>query len=138
MRRRSWLVATALTALLGTASGCGSGADSPAEFVENKYERAASMDLDGGSRAYTSKDSVSTVEKAITEDWNPIERHSDGSGTYLRYGDDVVSIQDNGPGSVVRVEDIDTACPRYRSQIGINWTCNRVANTRGGGPGEGK
>jgi hypothetical protein len=139
MRYRQWFVVAALAGALGLAlGGCGSDADSPGDFVRGEYKRAASMDLDGGSRAYTSKDSVSAVERAITKDWRPIERHAATGSVYLRFGNDVVSVQPNGSGSVIRVEDIATACPRYKTQLGINWTCNRSGDDRGGGPGEGK
>jgi hypothetical protein len=138
MRYGRRLVVAALAVTLGAVTGCGSDSDSPGDFVRDEYSRAASLDLDGGAQAYTSKDSVSTVEDAITDDWRPIERHSDDSGVYLRFGDDVVTIQSNGSGSVVRVEDIATACPRYRTEKGLNWTCNRSSDSRDGGPGEGK
>lgn len=138
MRHGRWLVAAALAVTLGTVTGCGSDSDSPGDFVRDKYSRAASLDLDGGARAYTSKDSVSKVEDAITEDWRSIERHSDDSGVYLRFGNDVVTVQRNGSGSVIRVEDVATACPRYRAEKGINWTCDRSSDSRDGGPGEGK
>jgi hypothetical protein len=139
MRYRRRFVVAALCGALGLAlGGCGSDADSPGDFVRGEYSRAASMDLDGGSRAYTTKDSPSSVERAITKDWRPLERYAGAGSVFLRFGNDVVSVEPNGSGSVVRVEDIATGCPRYKTQLGVNWTCNRSSDTRGGGPGEGK
>ncbi len=140
MRHRRWFVTAGMAVLLGLAPGaCGFGDDSPREFVESEYKRAANLDVDGVARAYTSPRTPAAVEDAIVDAWRPLDRAADQTGIYLRFADDVVTVQPNGSGSVIRVEGAGTACPRYRSTVGANWNCDaRAEDQRGGGPGDGK
>lgn len=67
-------------------------------------QRPESLDTDGPTLAYTSPKSPAVVERAITKGWKPIGRFADASGGYLRFPDDVSTVQPNGTGSVIRIE----------------------------------
>ena len=82
--------------------------------------------------------SPSQVAKEITDAWKPADQYVDGSGVYLRYDDDSVVILPIAAGSVILLERMTTAYPRYHSTVGRHWGWGRGSTVRGGGPGSGK
>jgi hypothetical protein len=63
----------------------------------------------------------------------------DGSGVYLQYADDAIVILPLAAGSLILVEKLATAYPRYHSVVGGYWGWRGGgAGVRGGGPGSGK
>lgn len=125
-------------AVLGVATF--SGNFSPRNYVDGTYHRAADRDLDGGvAKAYTSDRQPTTVADDIAGAWRPADRYADGSGVYLRYADDVITVFPLAAGSLILVEPTGTAYPRYFPVVGGYWGWRTPAEgTRGGGPGAGK
>lgn len=74
----------------------------------------------------------------MTDAWKPADQYVDGSGVYLRYDDDSVVILPVAAGSVILLERLSTAYPRYHSTVGNSWGWGRGSTVRGGGPGSGK
>ncbi|MFF5176907.1 DUF4247 domain-containing protein [Micromonospora sp. NPDC000316] len=141
MTYRRWIVVGVATAVIGAivaAFAIFSGNFSPRGYVKDNYQRAASRDIGRNAVAYTSRQPPSQVAKDITKAWKPADQYVDGSGVYLRYDDDSVVILPIATGSVILLEDMDTAHPRYHSTVGNHWGWGRGSTVRGGGPGSGK
>ncbi|MEH1098643.1 DUF4247 domain-containing protein [Micromonospora sp. CPCC 205561] len=141
MTYRRWFVVGVAFAVIGAlvaAFAIFYGNFSPRGYVEDKYTRAASRDIAGNAVAYTSTRSPSQVAKEVTEAWQPADQYVDGSGVYLRYDDDSVVILPIAAGSVILLERMRTAYPRYHSTVGSHWGWGRGSTVRGGGPGSGK
>lgn len=141
MTYRRWFVVGAVFAVIGAlvaAFAIFSGNFSPRGFVEDRYARAASRDVGGDAIAYTSTRPPSQVAKEVTDAWQPADQYVDGSGVYLRYDDDSVVILPLAAGSLIMLERLHTAYPRYHSIVGNHWGWGRGNTVRGGGPGSGK
>ncbi|MBM0205492.1 DUF4247 domain-containing protein [Micromonospora sp. STR1s_5] len=141
MTYRRWFVVGAAAAVVGVlvaTFALVNGTFSPRAYVQDKYSRAASRDIGREATAYSSSKSPATVAKELTDAWKPSDRYADGSGVYLRYDDDSVVILPIAAGSVILLEDMDTAHPRYHSTVGSYWGWGRGSSVRGGGPGAGK
>src|SRR5262245_50787388 len=94
------------------------GAGSPQRFVAATYQRSPGRDLDGGiARAYTSSRPPTVVAKEITDKWRPADRRADGSGIYLRYADDVITIVPAASGSLILIEGTRSAFRRYAAVV---------------------
>lgn len=109
------------------------------DYVEDTYTRTATLDQDE-EIAYTSTAAPSVVTAALVGAWKPVSQYADGSGTYLRYNDDMVLVRPHNGGSVIRVDDVDRAYRRYHSHVGgyWGWTSGHGESFRGRGPGAGK
>ncbi|MFG1778720.1 DUF4247 domain-containing protein [Micromonospora sp. NPDC049051] len=141
MTYRRWFVVGVAFAVIGAlvaAFAIFYGSFSARGFVEDRYTRAASRDIGGNAVAYTSPRSPSQVAKEVTDAWQPADQYVDGSGVYLRYDDDSVVILPIAAGSVILLEHMRTAYPRYHSTVGSHWGWGRGNTVRGGGPGSGK
>lgn len=141
LRHQRWFVAGLAFAVIGAlvlALVIGHGSFSPRGFVEDRYERAAAQDLGDEAMAYTSMKQPSQVAQEITDAWQPADQYIDSSGVYLRYGDDSVVILPVAAGSLILLERLTTAYPRYHSLVGRHWGWGRGNTVRGGGPGSGK
>jgi len=141
MKYRRWFIVGAVFTLIGVlvaSFAVFSGSFSPRGFVKDKYTRAASHDIGRQAIAYTSRKSPSVVSREITGAWKPADQYVDGSGIYLRYDDDSVVIRPIDTGSVILLEKMSTAYPRYHSTVGNSWGWGRGSTVRGGGPGAGK
>ncbi|MFG1802317.1 DUF4247 domain-containing protein [Micromonospora carbonacea] len=141
MTYRRWFVVGAAVAVVGAllaAFAIFYGNFSPRGYVQDRYNRAASRDIGGNAVAYTSTKTPSQVAKEVTDTWQPADQYVDGSGVYLRYDDDSVVILPIAAGSVILLERMTTAYPRYHSTVGSHWGWGRGSTVRGGGPGAGK
>ncbi|MDO3706029.1 DUF4247 domain-containing protein [Micromonospora sp. C28SCA-DRY-2] len=141
MTYRRWFVVGVVFAVIGAlvaAFAIFYGNFSPRGYVEDRYTRAASRDIGADAVAYTSPRSPSQVAKEVTDAWQPADQYVDGSGVYLRYDDDSVVILPIATGSVILLERLRTAYPRYHSTVGNYWGWGRGNTVRGGGPGSGK
>jgi hypothetical protein len=119
--------------------GIANSSFSPNSYVSSHYTRAARYDLGRDARAYTSARSPLLVSQQITKAWRPTYRYNDGSGYYLRYGDDSVVIRPQGAGSLILLEKMRTANARYFGVVGNTWHyTTRQNSSRGGGSGTGK
>ena len=141
MKRIWYVLAAGLGAiglLLGGFTAC-SGNFSPDAYVARHYTRAASQDLGGDARAYTSSKSPTRVADEITRQWTPAGRYADGTGVYLRSSNDSVVLKPSGAGTLILVEGLRTAYRRYSGVVGNGWIGRGDGNSgRGGGPGSGK
>ena len=138
---RAWFVvgvAFALVGVLVAGFGLLYGNFSPRGYVEDRFTRAASRDIPGDAVAYTTSQAPSSVAADITGAWQPADQYVDGSGVYLRYDDDSVVILPLAAGSLILLERMATAYPRYHSTVGNAWGWGRGSTVRGGGPGAGK
>ncbi|MGW4498674.1 DUF4247 domain-containing protein [Micromonospora sp. NPDC004336] len=141
MTYRRWFVVGVAFAVIGAlvaAFAIFYGNFSPRGFVEDRYTRSASRDIGRDAVAYTSPLAPSQVAKEVTDAWKPADQYVDGSGVYLRYDDDSVVILPTVAGSVILLERMRTAYPRYHSTVGSHWGWGRGSTVRGGGPGSGK
>ncbi|MEH0820634.1 MULTISPECIES: DUF4247 domain-containing protein [unclassified Micromonospora] len=141
MTYRRWFVVGVAFAVIGAlvaAFAIFYGNFSPRGYVEDRYTRATSRDIGGEAIAYTSDKTPSQVAQDVTEAWQPADQYVDGSGVYLRYDDDSVVILPIATGSVILLERLRTAYPRYHSTVGSHWGWGRGSTVRGGGPGSGK
>jgi hypothetical protein len=141
MTHRRWFIiggAFALIGVLVAAFAITHGNFSPRGYVADHYTRSPNDDIGDEARAYTSRKSPSEVATQITGAWRPADQYVDGSGVYLRYADDAVTILPVAVGSLILVERLATAYPRYYSTVGGYWGWGRGASVRGGGPGAGK
>ncbi|MFC8847105.1 MULTISPECIES: DUF4247 domain-containing protein [unclassified Micromonospora] len=141
MTYRRWFVVGAAVAVVGAllaAFAIFYGNFSPRGYVQDRYNRAAGRDIGGNAVAYTSAKTPSQVAKEVTDAWQPADQYVDGSGVYLRYDDDSVVILPIAAGSVILLERLTTAYPRYHSTVGSHWGWGRGSTVRGGGPGAGK
>lgn len=141
MKYRGWFVFGTIFALLGALVAFGAifaGNFSPRGYVEDKFSRSAQYDISGDAVAYTSTKRPSQVAQDVTEAWKPADQYVDGSGVYLRYDDDSVVILPLAVGSLILLEKVSTAYPRYHSTVGSGWGWGRGSTVRGGGPGSGK
>jgi hypothetical protein len=142
MAYRGWFVVGIGLALVGVlVAGVGllTGSFSPRGYVSDTYTRAATRDIGDDATAYTSSKVPSEVADQITGAWAPADRYVDGSGVYLRYDDDAVVILPLAAvGSLILVEKMRTAYPRYYGTVGGYWGWGRGTGVRGGGPGAGK
>lgn len=142
MRHRAWFLLAALLAVAGLAVGGTAlvlGDLSPRRYVANHYTRAPAEDIDAEAVAYRSSKQPGQVAADITGRWRPAARFVDGSGVYLRYAEDTVVIVPFAAGSLILVERLTTAYPRYYGHVGGYWGwSNSGADFRGGGPGTGK
>ncbi|MFC4149118.1 DUF4247 domain-containing protein [Micromonospora mangrovi] len=138
---RRWIVVGVAVAVVGAliaAFAIFYGNFSPRGYVQDHYRRASSRDIGRDAVAYTSTRTPSQVSKDITGAWQPADQYVDGSGVYLRYDDDSVVILPIAAGSVILLERMTTAYPRYHSRVGSYWGWGRGSTVRGGGPGAGK
>jgi hypothetical protein len=141
MRHRTWFVLAGALVLVGAlVAGFATlyGNFSPRGYVADNYTRTASEDIEDDALAYTSKKTPSEVAQEISNAWEPADQYVDGSGVYMRYADDSVVILPLAVGSLILVERLTTAYPRYYSVVGGYWGWGRGHSVRGGGPGEGK
>ncbi|GAA4677119.1 DUF4247 domain-containing protein [Phytohabitans rumicis] len=141
MKYRKWFVLGAGLALVGLlVAGVGTlyGNFSPRGYVADKFSRSTGDDIGQDAVAYTSAKAPSEVADQITDAWRPADRYVDGSGVYLRYNDDSIVILPAAVGSLILVERMLTAYPRYYGIVGGYWGWGRGASVRGGGPGAGK
>ncbi|WP_434742351.1 DUF4247 domain-containing protein [Micromonospora sp. SH-82] len=143
MTYRRWFVMGVAVALVGALVAGFSlffGNFSARGFVEDRYARAASRDIGRDALAYTSNRPPSQVAKEVTDAWRPADQYVDGSGVYLRYDNDSVVILPIAAGSVILLERMRTAYPRYHSTVGGGWGWGGTSGStvRGGGPGSGK
>jgi hypothetical protein len=141
MSYRPWIlvgVAVALVGAMVAGFALVFGNFSPRGYVEDRYTRAASRDIGRQAVAYTSTRPPSQVAKEVTGAWRPADQYVDGSGVYLRYDDDSVVILPIAAGSVILLERMTTAYPRYHSTVGGGWAWSSGRTVRGGGPGSGK
>lgn len=141
MTYRRWFVVGVVFAVIGAlvaAFAIVYGNFSPRGYVEDRYDRATARDIGRDAVAYTSSASPSEVAKEVTDAWKPADQYVDGSGVYLRYDDDSVVILPAAAGSLILLERLDTAYPRYHSRVGGHWGWGRGNTVRGGGPGSGK
>ena len=141
MTYRRWLVVGVALAVIGALVASFAifyGNFSPRGYVQDRYARASSRDIGGQALAYTSNKAPSQVSKEITDAWQPADQYVDGSGVYLRYDDDSVVILPLAAGSLILLERMTTAYPRYHHVVGGGWGWGRGTTVRGGGPGAGK
>ncbi|PZF86947.1 DUF4247 domain-containing protein [Micromonospora deserti] len=141
MTYRRWFVVGVAFAVIGAlVAGFAVfyGNFSPRGLVEDRYTRAAGRDIGGDAIAYTSARTPSEVAEEVTDAWQPADQYIDGSGVYLRYDDDSVVILPIATGSVILLERLVTAYPRYHPTVGNHWGWGRGSTVRGGGPGSGK
>ncbi|MFE0591602.1 DUF4247 domain-containing protein [Micromonospora echinospora] len=141
MTYRRWFVVGAAFAVIGAlvaAFAIFYGNFSPRGYVEDRYTRATGQDIGRDAIAYTSSKRPSQVADEVTDAWKPADQYVDGSGVYLRYDDDSVVILPVATGSVILLERLSTAYPRYHSTVGNSWGWGRGSTVRGGGPGSGK
>lgn len=141
MTYRKWFVvgaALALVGLLVAGVGALSGSFTPRGFVADTFARSAADDIGDDAVAYTSSQDPSEVAERITDAWEPADRYVDGSGVYLRYDEDAVVVLPAAVGSLILVERLTTAYPRYHRTVGGYWGWGRGMSVRGGGPGAGK
>ncbi|MEH1014876.1 DUF4247 domain-containing protein [Micromonospora sp. CPCC 206060] len=141
MTYRRWFVLGTIFALVGgliAAFAILYGNFSPRGYVEDRYRRTAQYDISGNAVAYTSAKRPSQVAQEVTNAWQPADQYVDGSGVYLRYDDDSVVILPLAAGSLILLEKVSTAYPRYHSTVGNGWGWGRGNTVRGGGPGSGK
>ncbi|MFF3853089.1 DUF4247 domain-containing protein [Micromonospora sp. NPDC002575] len=141
MTYRRWFVVGTAVAVVGAllaAFAIFYGNFSPRGYVQDRYHRATSRDIGRDAVAYTSTKTPSQVAKEVTDAWQPADQYVDGSGVYLRYDDDSVVILPIAAGSVILLERLTTAYPRYHSTVGSHWGWGRGSTVRGGGPGAGK
>ncbi|MFC0527544.1 DUF4247 domain-containing protein [Phytohabitans kaempferiae] len=140
---RRWFVVGIGLAVVGAivaAVGVFTGSFSPRGYVADNYSRAAARDIGTDALAYTSAKAPSEVADQISGVWTPADRYVDASGVYLRYDDDsVVILPLAAVGSLILVEKMTTAYPRYHGTVGNYWGWGgRGGTIRGGGPGAGK
>jgi len=143
VKPRVYFIAAGVIGLVGLlVAGCAlfAGDFSPRGYVADQYQRSAAHDIGGDALAYTSNQSPSEVAANIAGQWEPADRYVDGSGVYLRYADDAVVILPLALGSLILIEAMRTAYPRYYGIIGgyWGWGSGWGESTRGGGPGGGK
>lgn len=141
MTYRQWFAtgaALAVTGALVAAFALFYGNFSPRGYVEDRFTRTATHDIGRDVIAYTSRQPPSEVTRDVTGAWRPADQYVDGSGVYLRYDDDSVVILPAATGSLILLERISTAYPRYHSIVGGGWGWGRGTTVRGGGPGTGK
>ena len=141
MTYRRWFVVGVAVAVIGALVAAITifyGNFSPRGYVEDNFSRASGRDIGSNAIAYTSKKTPSEVSQQITDAWRPADQYVDGSGVYLRYDDDSVVILPLAVGSVILLEKMTTAYPRYHNVVGNSWGWGRGSTVRGGGPGSGK
>ncbi|HEX5598260.1 MAG TPA: DUF4247 domain-containing protein [Micromonosporaceae bacterium] len=141
MTYRRWFLIGGVFALIGAlllAFGLAYGNFSPRGYVESTFTRAPAHDIGHDAIAYTSGQAPSEVAAEITGAWRPADQYVDASGVYLRYNDDSVVILPAAAGSLILLERLTTAYPRYYSTVGNAWGWGRGNTVRGGGPGAGK
>jgi hypothetical protein len=141
MTHRRWFVlagALALVGVLVAVFAVGYGDFSPRGYVADHYSRSTADDIDDDAVAYTSKKVPSEVARELSNAWEPADQYVDGSGVYMRYANDAVVILPLAVGSLILVEQLRTAYPRYAAVVGGFWGWGRGASFRGGGPGAGK
>ncbi|ASW53030.1 DUF4247 domain-containing protein [Plantactinospora sp. KBS50] len=138
---RRWLVLGAAVSLVGVlVAGYGlvAGTFTARSYVRGHYARSVGHDIGREAVAYTSSLPPSRVTRDVTGAFHPSDRYADASGTYLRFGDDSVVIRPLAAGSVILLEKMGTAYPRYHGIVGSAWGWSRGNTSRGGGPGAGK
>lgn len=116
------------------------GAQSPRDFVDDRYTRVASQD-GGRSREYSSSQPPSAVVRSIADRWPPADRLNDASGFFLRYRNDIVAVMSDGAGgSRIYVDDEEEGYRHWYGHVGGYWGTysSRAETGRGGGPGAGK
>ncbi|HEX5542466.1 MAG TPA: DUF4247 domain-containing protein [Micromonospora sp.] len=141
MTYRRWFVVGGAFALIGAlllTFGLTYGNFSPRGYVQSTYARVAQHDIGSDALAYSSSKSPSQVAADLTGAWRPADQYVDASGVYLRYNDDSVVILPAAAGSLILLERLATAYPRYHSTVGYAWGWGRGSTIRGGGPGAGK
>ena len=141
MTYRRWFVVGVAVAVIGALIAAFTifyGNFSPRGYVEDNFSRASGRDIGSNAIAYTSRKTPSEVSKQITDAWKPADQYVDGSGVYLRYDDVSVVILPLAVGSVILLEKMTTAYPRYHTVVGNSWGWGRGSTVRGGGPGSGK
>jgi hypothetical protein len=107
------------------------------QYIDASYTREPARDIGSDAMAYTSHRVPSRVANEIAAEWEPVDRYVDGSGVYLRYSNDAVAVLPLADGSLILVEALRTAYPRYYPILGSHWQTRDVSGFRGGGPGAG-
>jgi hypothetical protein len=139
---RKLLIVAAVLGVVGlgmSVAGFATAGFSARTYVSSHYTRASGYDIGRDAVAYTTTRSPAQVNRDLTGAWRPTNAYNDGSGYYLRYGDDSVVVRPQGVGSLILLEHMRTAHTRYATIVGNNWHYDsRQSNSRGGGPGAGK
>lgn len=141
MRHRIWLVVGAALAVIGlVVAGVAilHGDFSPRGYIADNFRRSPEHDIGDDALAYTTTLAPSQTARKIIDAWEPAQQYADGSGVYLRYDEDMVVIRPFALGSLILVERLATAYPRYSDTVGGFWGWGRGVSVRGGGPGAGK
>jgi hypothetical protein len=141
MKSRSWIIGGVLLALVGMVVSCcglAVGTFSARSYVERSYARSIVDDIGSDAKGFRSEQPPGQVARELSGAFRPEDQYVDGDRHYLRYGDDSVVILPAAVGSLILVERMVTAYPRYRSTVGNSWNWQRGSTTRGGGPGTGK
>ena len=129
MTYRRWFVVGAAFAVIGAlvaAFAIFYGSFSPRGYVEDQLHPGGEPGHRRGTPSRTPRPgSPSQVAKEITDAWQPADQYVDGSGVYLRYDDDSVVILPIAAGSVILLERMRTAYPRYHSTVGSHWGWGR-------------
>ncbi|MDG4762685.1 DUF4247 domain-containing protein [Solwaraspora sp. WMMD406] len=129
---------TALVGVVVSCSGLAFGTFSPRSYVERTYTRSVVDDIGSDAKGFRSDRAPRQVMQELTRTFRPDDQHTQADRYYLRYGDDSVVILPYALGTLILVERMTTAYPRYRSTVGNSWSWTRGSTTRGGGPGTGK
>ena len=87
----------------------------PAWLRGGPLQPVAGDDIGDDVVAYTSSGTPSEVAERISGAWEPADRYVDGSGVYLRYDEDAVVVLPAAIGSLILVERLTTAYPRYHA-----------------------
>ncbi|MDG4771461.1 DUF4247 domain-containing protein [Solwaraspora sp. WMMD792] len=141
MTSRKWIVGGVVLALVGVIVSCcglAVGTFSARGYVERSYARSVVDDIGSDAEGYRSDLPPRQVAQQLTRAFSPADEYTVGDRYYLRYGDDSVVILPIAAGSLILLERMTTAYPRYRSVVGNSWNWQRGSTIRGGGPGTGK
>ncbi|MEV5814833.1 DUF4247 domain-containing protein [Streptomyces mutabilis] len=127
---RSAVAAVLVTLLL---SSCSSDGDDgvPRSWIRDTYTAS------GGSRWLDKDSSPDQVADAIHDHRKSLDRSAGGGMSFLRYGDDMVTVSPYKGGSLIEIEDYRNGYRRYKQHL-VNWPNPNSQSYRGGGPGEGK
>lgn len=143
MSRRAQLLLAACVAGLGVLLLLVpfAGPSSVREWVDGRYTKSPSTDPAlTGAAVYTSSKSASSVVDEISASWKPADRHSDPTGHFLRYQNDMVVVQPTTAGTRIIVDSERRGYARWYPFIGGYWGTYSGGgeDVRGGGPGAGK
>jgi hypothetical protein len=138
MRRYLVLLAVMAVAFIFAVIGISNSRGEVRSWISKRYTEQ-SRDPDGGL-VFRSDRKASDVVIAITDRWEPAQRHNDSEGWYLRYSDDLIAVTNVPGGSLIYVDDPETGYGRWFGSVGGRFGTYRgqAESFRGGGPGSGK